>query len=96
MCTISLIIDRWRREYKLMGSLDVIDGRWAASLEINPFPQSEDQSTVVQRPPLMLYDLWDDPYYGGSIHKERPDLVKKYTGFLNEEWKTYWSLVGIP
>ena len=72
---------------KLSGLLQVIDGRWVAALRINPLPESEGQSPKKRRPPLLLYDLWHDPYYAGSLHETRPDLVKKYTEFLKVEWK---------
>jgi arylsulfatase A-like enzyme len=77
---------------KLIGELEVIDGRWVASLKINPFPESEDHPYMKGRPPLLLYDLWHDPYYGGSVHEERPDLVKKYTEFLETKWKEHQEL----
>jgi arylsulfatase A-like enzyme len=77
---------------KLIGELDVIDGRWVASLGINPLPKSEDQPPKKRRPPLLLYDLWHNPYYGGSVHEKRPDLVKKYTEFLEAQWKAHQAL----
>ncbi len=77
---------------KLIGELDVIDGRWVASLGINPLPKSEDQPPKKRRPPLLLYDLWHNPYYGGSVHEKRPDLVKKYTEFLKAQWKAHQEL----
>jgi arylsulfatase A-like enzyme len=77
---------------KLSGALEVIDGRWVAYLEINPPPESEDQPPKKKRPPMLLYDLWHDPYYGGSVHEKRPNLVKKYTEFLKAEWKAHQEL----
>jgi arylsulfatase A-like enzyme len=77
---------------KLSGALQVIDGRWVASLGINPLPKSEDQPPKKRRPPLLLYDLWHNPYYGGSVHEKRPDLVKKYTKFLEAQWKAHQAL----
>ena len=77
---------------KLSGELEVIDGRWVASLGFNLLPESEDQPPLKRRPPLLLYDLWHDPYYGGSVHEKRPDLVKKYTEFLETKWKEHQEL----
>jgi arylsulfatase A-like enzyme len=77
---------------KLIGELEVIDGRWVASLGINLLPEKEDQPPQKRRPPLLLYDLWHDPYYGGSVHEKRPDLVKKYTEFLKTKWKEHQEL----
>jgi len=43
---------------------------------------------------LLLYDIWNDPYCLHSLHEERPDLVKKYTKFLEEKWKEHLSLAN--
>jgi hypothetical protein len=77
---------------KLIGALQVIDGRWVAFLRINPLPESKEQPSKKRRPPMLLYDLLHDPYYGGSVHEKRPDLVKKYTEFLKLEWKKHREL----
>jgi arylsulfatase A-like enzyme len=78
------------------GVLEVIDGRWGASLEINPEPPEEDEdefAAMRRRPvPLLLYDLWNDPMCLHSIHEERPDLVEKYTAFLEEQWEAHLAL----
>ena len=68
----------------------MIDGRWGASLEINPTPERPPER---QRPvSLLLYDLWNDPQCLNSLHEERPDLVKKYTEFLEVQWKAHQLL----
>jgi arylsulfatase A-like enzyme len=81
------------------GSIEMVDGRWGASLEVNPPPpKKEETEEQVQgrRPvPLLLYDLWNDPDCLKSIHEQRPDLVKKYTEFLEERWKAHQALAGI-
>ena len=57
---------------ELRGLIEVIDGRWGASLEINPDPDEEEEQ---RRPvPLLLYDLWNDPHALSSLHEERPNL----------------------
>jgi len=72
------------------GRIEVIDGRWGASLEINPDPEEEPER---QRPvPLLLYDLWNDPVAVHSLHQERPDLVEKYTQFLEAQWDAHQAL----
>ncbi len=67
----------------------MIDGRWGASLEINPDPDEEEE----QRPAsLLLYDLWNDPHALSSLHEERPDLVEKYTKFLEAQFEAHQLL----
>jgi arylsulfatase A-like enzyme len=81
---------------ELSGFIEVIDGRWGASLLIDPSP--EDPTNAAQpvpkgRPvPLLVYDLWDDPNGLHSLHEERPDLVEKYTKFLEAQWEAHQAL----
>lgn len=83
----------------LRGSIEVVDGRWGASLEINPKPPDEkedEEAAKWRRPvPLLLYDLWSDYHCLNSIHEKRPDLVKKYTAFLEERWKAHQALAKV-
>jgi arylsulfatase A-like enzyme len=85
-----------QEEDVLRGRLEVIDGRWGASLELNPWPPDEDEDeedAQWRRPvPLLLYDLWTDPYALNSIHEEHPDLVEHYTAFLEEQWEAHQAL----
>jgi arylsulfatase A-like enzyme len=78
------------------GILEVVDGRWGASLEINPEPPEEDEPegrALRRRPvPLLLYDLWNDPVCLHSVHEKYPDLVEKYTAFLEEQWEAHQAL----
>jgi arylsulfatase A-like enzyme len=72
------------------GRIEVIDGRWGASLQINPDPKNKPEQ---QRPvPLLLYDLWNDPECLHSLHEKQPDLVEKYTKFLEAQWKAHQAL----
>ncbi|MEE8550261.1 MAG: sulfatase [Gemmatimonadota bacterium] len=84
---------------ELRGELEVVDGRWAASLQINPEPPEEDEDEEAaerRRPvPLLLYDLWNDHYTLHSLHEERPDLVEKYTAFLEEQWEAHQVLAQL-
>ncbi len=81
---------------ELTGQIEVIDGRWGASLEVNPRPEGEGpwlDSLGRGRPArLLLYDLWKDPTCLHSLHGERPDLVEKYTTFLEAQWEAHQAL----
>jgi arylsulfatase A-like enzyme len=81
---------------ELYGVIEVVDGRWGASLGINPEPPEEDEdeeAAETQRSvPLLLYDLWNDPMALWSLHEERPDLVEKYTAFLEEQFEAHLAL----
>lgn len=78
---------------KLTGSIEVIDGRWGASLRINPSPDREIHYGDRNRPaPLLIYDIWNDPYCLVPLNGKRPDLVKKYTQFLEAKWKEHQEL----
>ncbi len=75
------------------GRIEVVDGRWGASLEIHPDPDPKKEA--VRRPvPLLLYDLWNDPMCLNSLHEDRPDLVAKYTKFLQSQWKAHQALAS--
>ncbi len=88
-----MILDEFevdRETGKLRGLIEVIDGRWGASLEINPWPERPPEQ---QRPvSLLLYDLWNDPQCLNSLHEERPDLVEEYTEFLEAQWEAHQAL----
>jgi hypothetical protein len=81
---------------ELRGLLEVIDGRWGASLEINPRPPDEDEDeedALRRRPvPLLLYDRWNDHFCLNSVHEEHPELVEHYTAFLEKQWEAHQSL----
>ena len=78
---------------KLLGTIEVIDGRWGASLEINQDPENDERPPEERRPvPLLLYDLWRDPHCLKSLHEERPDLVQKYTEFLESQFDAHQAL----
>ncbi len=79
---------------KLSGLIEVVDGRWGASLAIDPEPEDKDSDEPSGgRPaPLLLYDVWDDPECLRSLHEERPDLVEKYTKFLEAQWEAHKAL----
>ena len=91
-----VILDEFEVDWEtgnLRGLIEVIDGRWGASLEINPDPERPPER---QRPvPLLLYDLWNDPQCLNSLHEERPDLVEKYTKFLEAQFEAHQSLAQL-
>ncbi|UCG76104.1 MAG: sulfatase-like hydrolase/transferase [Gemmatimonadota bacterium] len=81
---------------ELRGRLEVIDGRWGASLEINPRPPDEDEDeedALWRRPvPLLLYDRWNDHFCLNSVHEQHPELVAHYTEFLERQWAAHQAL----
>jgi len=81
---------------RLSGFIEVIDGRWGASLRIDPSPDDPVEAApdlLKGRPvPLLLYDLWNDPMCLHSLHEERPDLVEKYTEFLETRFAAHRAL----
>jgi len=81
-------VDRDTGEFR--GRIEVIDGRWGSSLEINPDPTKKPKQQ--RSAPLLLYDLWNDPECLHSLHEKRPDLVKKYTKFLEAQWEAHQAL----
>ena len=79
----------------MRGRLEVIDGRWGASLLIDETQDEDDEEVPAERrrpSPLLLFDLWNDPYAVQSLHEQRPDLVAKYTAFLEEQWAAHQAL----
>jgi arylsulfatase A-like enzyme len=94
-----VILDEFRVDNvanELRGTIEVVDGRWGASLMINPLPPRENEPearAMRRRPvPLLLFDLWNDPYCFHSIHEMRPDLVEKYTAFLEAQFDAHQAL----
>ena len=74
---------------EMQGQIEVVDGRWGASLWIGPEPEEEDE----RRPrPLLLFDLWNDPWCLKPVDDGHPDLVEKYTEFLEKQWESHQTL----
>jgi arylsulfatase A-like enzyme len=86
----------------LMGKIEVIDGRWGASLDIDNRPEEQrppnyrmnlfyPHSRLGPPPPVpvLVYDVWEDPDCMRPLNEERPDLVEKYTDFLEEKWAEF-------
>jgi len=81
-----------RENGELTGYIEVVDGQWGASLEINggnEYPEYVPQ----QRPePMLLFDIWNDPFCLVPLNDKYPDLVEKYTKFLEERWEIHQAL----
>jgi arylsulfatase A-like enzyme len=75
---------------ELRGKIEIVDGRWGASLEINPNPNGPPDR---RRPtPLLLFDLWNDPMAVYPQNDEQPELVEKYTEFLEAQFEAHQAL----
>jgi arylsulfatase A-like enzyme len=74
----------------IAGRIDVVDGRWGASLLVNREPSPPEENG--RAAPLLLFDLWNDPYVSHSLHEERPELVEKYTEFLEAQFAAHRAL----
>jgi arylsulfatase A-like enzyme len=96
-----LVTDAISRE--LVGNIEVIDGRWGASLCLRPRdPEAEVRGaspgdgltscTDTVRERLLVYDLLDDPLLQSPINEERPDLVEKYTVLLEAQVEAHTAL----
>lgn len=83
-----LVLDKAASIYR--GPIEVVDGRWGASLSVNPNPNLQEDRRRPQ--PLLLYDMWNDPYSLWSVHEEHPDLVEKYTAFLERQLEAHLAL----
>lgn len=69
---------------RLQGSIEIVDGRWGASLAIG--------SDEGEGPDLLLYDVWSDPFCRRSVHAERPDVAKRYREILERRLREHRAL----
>lgn len=77
----------------LFGSIEIVDGRYGASLRIDPRPDDRISSRDRLRPAaLLVFDIRADPHALRSIHAERPDLAAKYSKMLGRLWKEELTL----
>jgi arylsulfatase len=77
----------------LFGSIEIIDGRWGASLRIDPRPDRKKSPKDRLRPAsLLIFDIREDPHALKDLHEERPDLVEKYSKMLGRLWQEHLSL----
>jgi arylsulfatase A-like enzyme len=92
----------------MVGHIELIDGRWGASLEVMP-PELEAvyRSTTSletaggwraarphrpSTPPLLLYDLKTDPHCLTNVNAEHPEKVARYTEQLRALWSANQAL----
>jgi len=84
--------DTDRQTGELSGLIEVVDGRWGASLAINGGHEDRDVGGDERPEPLLVFDVWEDPLGLSPINEERPDLVEKYTQFLEAQWEAHQAL----
>jgi arylsulfatase A-like enzyme len=81
---------------ELIGTLEVVDGRWGASLVFSSRPPGQVPNNrarhgdalephYARSEPLVVYDLQDDPFCTRSVNAERPDLVERYRQLLQRQ-----------
>jgi len=89
-----VVLDEFYSDGKsLYGSIEIVDGRYGASLRIDPRPEEKKAERDRLRPaPLLIFDVQADPHALRSIHAERPDLVAKYSKMLGRRWKENLAL----
>lgn len=77
------------------GSLEVLDGRWGASLRIDTRPDGKRPQRERLRPaPLLVFDVERDPHAFRSVNEERPELVGEYSKRLGRIWKEHRALAA--
>ncbi|MEX1051407.1 MAG: hypothetical protein WEC54_07625, partial [Gemmatimonadales bacterium] len=89
--------DRDQANGEFEGRLEMIDGRWGASLWIGPLASSTGNlsmwspaSAIGPRPtPLLLFDVWSDPMALTVMNDAFPELVTKYTALLEAQWEAH-------
>lgn len=78
---------------EVYGTIEVIDGRWGASLKIGSGPGEDRARPSDRRPaPMLLYDLWNDPQCARSLHRGRPEMVRRYTELLEKTFEEHRAL----
>jgi arylsulfatase A-like enzyme len=79
-----VILDEFNKNLRtseLQGQIEMIDGRWGASLQI----RAPSDTTPQRRPEFLLFDVWNDPLALKPLNEEHPDLVEKYTDLLRKQ-----------
>jgi arylsulfatase A-like enzyme len=103
-------VQAWKETGEMVGHIEIIDGRWAASLEVLPDSLRPHYATVESletaggwrasrphrpsTPPLLLYDLEADPHCLKSVHDAHPDEVARYTKQLSALWRHHQALAA--
>jgi choline-sulfatase len=89
-----VVLDEFYAEGEnLFGSIEIVDGRYGASLRIDPRPDDKKGNRERLRPaPLLIFDVQADPHALRSIHADRPDLAAKYSKMLGRLWRDNLAL----
>jgi arylsulfatase A-like enzyme len=88
---------------QMIGSIEVVDGRWGASLSITSTSRVEAppnramhgdglESHYTRERPIVVYDLWADPFLQHAINDVRPDLVANYERMLADQLEANMNL----
>ena len=100
-------LERDVRTDEFTGHIEMIDGRWGASLEIWPErgpgePPVEPSRWAAKArfhvdglPRLLLYDLWEDPFTLQNVNNRYPELVEKYTQLLEAQWQSHLTMAAL-
>jgi arylsulfatase A-like enzyme len=72
--------------------IEVVDGRWGASLLVPAEPGAELELPESRIAALQVYDVWRDPNALSPINDDRPDLVEKYRELLEAQWAAHRAL----
>jgi arylsulfatase A-like enzyme len=81
---------------EMIGTLEIVDGQWGASLVFNSRPYGEVpenrahhgdalESHYARSEPLVVYDLIEDPFCRRPVNDERPELVDHYRRLLEAQ-----------
>jgi len=95
---------------EMVGHIELIDGKWAASLEVLPeslrptYEQAVSLETAggwraarphrPSTPSLLLYDLEADPFCTTHVNAENPEKVAAYKARLEALWGAHQELGG--
>jgi arylsulfatase A-like enzyme len=81
---------------KMIGTLEIVDGRWGASWVINSKPLGQVpenrarhgdglEHQYARSEPVVVYDLIDDPFCQRPVNGMRPELVDHYRQLLEAQ-----------
>lgn len=95
---------------EMVGHIEVIDGQWAASLEVMPktlVPVAKEVQSLdtaggwraarphrFSTPKLLLYDLSVDPFCTQNVNTKYPERVDTYTRMLTTLWEDHQTLAN--
>jgi arylsulfatase A-like enzyme len=104
-----VILDEFRVDEasgEVIGNIELIDGRFGASLQIGPGSLGTGGRHAVpaggrwgavhsfypEVPRLLLYDLARDPFATHAVNDEHPELVERYREELLHHWQLHQAL----